>query len=85
MSWIVVYMRYYSPGRYEAETLTEAIAVAMGAIDDGYFAPSAILGPNGQVAVDDPALRRMYSEQWGVMSTDEIAQPIVAKLRERPS
>lgn len=75
MSWIVEYMRYHSPGRYEAETLTEAISVAMGAIDYGDFAPSAILGPDGQVVVDDPALSRMYSEQWGVMSTDEIAQP----------
>jgi hypothetical protein len=71
--WIVEYMRYHSPGRYEAETLTEAIDVAMSYIEDGYAAPTAILGPDGSVAVDKPALSTMYSRDWGRISTDEIA------------
>lgn len=70
--WVVEYMRYHYPGQYEADTLTEAIAVAMGYIEDGWAAPTAILGPDGAVVVNKPALSEMYAHDFGVISSDAI-------------
>jgi hypothetical protein len=68
VSYVVEYMRHHSPGRYEAETLTEAIRVAMGYVEDGWASPDRILGPDGNVVVDDAAMDRMYSRDWGRIS-----------------
>lgn len=71
MTWTVVYMRYQVEGRHECDSRSEAISYAMWGIEDGYLAPSAIIGPSGAIVLDKPALSDFYARLWGTGKPEE--------------
>lgn len=58
--WTAVYWRHHAREKYEAESLSEAIGFLFTGEEHEDLVAEAVLGPDGDVVMDEAAIRRAF-------------------------